>query len=272
MDPHGDRKRLKHTTDTVTGAGILRSDIPNPHTMKKHTVKLKDLSKDKTIQAGIKKNADLIRLTHKQERFAEEYMKDMNAGLAAKRAGYSPGRAGATGCELCNKPDIKAAIQKNMDERSVRTRITADRILLELACIGMLDIMDIFDAHGNIKNIHDMPEETRRALGGMKIRRQFKNDADKEKYIEEIIDIKTTDKLRALELMGKHIGMFKESEGNLPNLEGLIAEARERARIARKTAAEIIDYEDVVDNSPQDNAGHTISDESIPEQGNEADE
>lgn len=63
----------------------------------------------------------MARLTAKQKRFIEEYLIDMNATQAAIRAGYSPDSAKEIGCENLTKPNIKAAIDKAMAERSRRT-------------------------------------------------------------------------------------------------------------------------------------------------------
>jgi len=63
----------------------------------------------------------VARLTAKQKRFIEEYLIDMNATQAAIRAGYSPDSAKEIGCENLTKPNIKAAIDKAMAERSRRT-------------------------------------------------------------------------------------------------------------------------------------------------------
>jgi len=73
----------------------------------------------------------VAKLTAKQQRFVEEYLIDLNATQAAIRAGYSPESAKEIGCENLTKPNIKAAIDKAMAERSRRTGITQDRVLRE---------------------------------------------------------------------------------------------------------------------------------------------
>ena len=82
-------------------------------------------------------------MTKKQKRFIEEYLIDLNATQAAIRAGYSPKTAKDIGCENLAKPNISDAIDKAMAERSRRTGINQDRILLELARIGLAKITDV---------------------------------------------------------------------------------------------------------------------------------
>lgn len=68
-------------------------------------------------------------LTAKMKRFAEEYIIDLNATQAAIRAGYSAQTAGSVGHENLKKPEIAEYIDQLLEERSLRTRITADRVL-----------------------------------------------------------------------------------------------------------------------------------------------
>ncbi|WP_257834979.1 terminase small subunit [Burkholderia glumae] len=72
------------------------------------------------------------KLTPKQQAFVDEYLVDLNASAAARRAGYSERGAGQMGDENLKKPQIAAAIASAMKARGERTRLTADRVL-ELA-------------------------------------------------------------------------------------------------------------------------------------------
>lgn len=72
-------------------------------------------------------------MTDKEQRFAEEYLVDLNATQAAIRAGYSETSAHSIGFDNLRKPEIDSMIQKLKAERSKRTEITADRTLQEIA-------------------------------------------------------------------------------------------------------------------------------------------
>lgn len=82
-------------------------------------------------------------LTPKQQRFVEEYLVDLNAKQAAIRAGYSPKRADMMGWENVRKPEIAAAIQAAMKQRSERTAITADRALREVWAMATADASEL---------------------------------------------------------------------------------------------------------------------------------
>ena len=79
-------------------------------------------------------------LTPKQKRFVAEYLVDLNATAAAKRAGYSQKTAHSIGQENLTKPEIQSAIQEEQTERQRRTKITQDMVLREAAKLAFFDI------------------------------------------------------------------------------------------------------------------------------------
>ena len=73
-----------------------------------------------------------MKLTPKQRRFAEEYLVDLNATAAAKRAGYSEHTAKSQGQRLLTNVDVAAAIQAAQDAVSARTEVTVDGVVTGL--------------------------------------------------------------------------------------------------------------------------------------------
>lgn len=162
----------------------------------------------------------MAKITKKNEVFCEEYLIDLNATQAAIRAGYSPNTAGSIGFELLKKPEIRARIDQAMAERSKRTGINADRVLRELGRIAFLNPKDVIDL--NTAEVLDTANEDDLAvIAGVKVKyvphKDF--DEDGEPVIEQAIEreVKMADKLKALELCGRHLGMFKDNpEANAP--------------------------------------------------------
>lgn len=139
-------------------------------------------------------------LTKKQKRFIEEYLIDLNATQAAIRAGYKPDNAQQMGSENLLKPVISDAIAKAMAERSRRTGINQDRVLLELARIGFAKITDVVDpATAKIKD--GASEDDLACIQSIKIK---PNEWGTER------EVKMYDKKAALVDIGRHLGMFKD--------------------------------------------------------------
>lgn len=146
----------------------------------------------------------MARLTAKQKRFIEEYLIDLNATQAAIRAGYSPDTAYSIGSENLKKPDIRARVDKAMAERSKRTGINADRIIIELARIGLLNPDKVVNFNSaTVKD--EATEDDLSAIASVKVKTIPTEDGD---IIER--EVKFYDKIKALELLGKHNGMFKD--------------------------------------------------------------
>ena len=140
-------------------------------------------------------------MTKKQKRFVEEYLIDLNATQAAIRAGYSPDTAKSIGSENLTKPDLQARIAKAMAERSKRTGVNADRVVMELAKIAFVNAGDVIDAEtATLKP--DAAKEDTAAIQSVKVKTFGEDGMERE--------IKMADKLKALELLGKHLGMFKD--------------------------------------------------------------
>ena len=143
-------------------------------------------------------------MTKNQKRFVDEYLIDLNATQAAIRAGYSPETAGSIGSENLKKPEIRACIEKAMAERSKRTGINQDRIIMELAKIGLLNPKDLVDFdEATVKE--GASAEDLAAIASVRVKRFPTKDGE---GIER--EIKMHDKTKALELLGKHFGMFKD--------------------------------------------------------------
>ena len=166
-------------------------------------------------------------MTKKQKRFIEEYLIDLNATQAAIRAGYSPDTAQQMGSENLSKPVIKAQIDKAMAERSKRTGVNADRVVQELAKIAFVNAMDVVDPKTATVRPDAAPEDTA-VIQSVKVKQSYSETGEMTER-----EVEMADKLKALELLGKHLGMFKdkvELSGGLENektkLDDLISQMR----------------------------------------------
>lgn len=164
-------------------------------------------------------------LNIKQKTFVQEYLVDLNATQAAIRAGYSPKTAEVQGSRLLSNVKVQEAIQEAMKARETRTEVTQDRVLEELAKIAFSDATDVV-------NIVD---------GRMVVTNTEKLKPDQKAAIAQIkegkfgLEVTRFDKLRALEMLGKHLGFFdyqqpeedSPDDGFLDALKGEAADAWE---------------------------------------------
>ena len=139
----------------------------------------------------------VAKLTEKQKRFVQEYLVDLNATAAAKRAGYKDPNIGR---QLIAKNNVSAEIQKRQVKLQNKLKITQERVLSELAAIAFANGTDFatVNANGliNIKATSQVPKEKLPAVASIKYSRVTG------------VEIKLHDKVRALEMLGKHLGLF----------------------------------------------------------------
>jgi phage terminase small subunit len=143
-------------------------------------------------------------MTNKQKRFCEEYLIDLNATQAAIRAGYSPKTAGAIGAENLEKPQIRARIDKALAEQSKRTGVTADRVVRELARVAFANSQDVVN-YDDATVRPDAVRDDTAAVASVRVKTIPTKDGS---GVER--EVKMHDKLKALELLGKRLGLFTD--------------------------------------------------------------
>lgn len=140
----------------------------------------------------------------KHERLVQEYLIDLNQTQAAIRAGYSPKSARQQASELFAKPNIASRVKELMAERGKRTGINQDRIIRELARIALVDPTNVVDME-DARLLEDATEDDRAAIASVKVKKVAGEEFES---VER--EIRFADKLKALELLGKHFGMYTD--------------------------------------------------------------
>lgn len=151
-------------------------------------------------------------LTAMQEAYAQEYTKcPENQTQAAINAGFSPNTAAVKASVMMRDDRIQKRIAELMEERNKRLRVSADYVLLRLVEIDQMDVIDILNDDGTLKPIREWPKIWRTTLSGFDLSSTIMNMD--ETSIETILKkIKWPDKVKNLELIGKHVDVnaFKE--------------------------------------------------------------
>jgi phage terminase small subunit len=163
-------------------------------------------------------------MTAKQSAFVGEYLVDLNSSQAAIRAGYSPKTAYSIGPENLKKPEISAAIEGAILERSERTQITQDYVLeiIRDTIERCRTLSPITDRRGNPILVMTSAGQT-----------------------AALCVFKPLAVLRGAELLGRHLNMWKQRAEAAHDLPDTLAErlqrARERVVLSEMTDAELQD-------------------------------
>lgn len=157
-------------------------------------------------------------MTEKQKIFADEYLIDLNA-TRAYRVAYPAVKkdetAAQAGSRLLRNVKVAKYISERIQDRQQRTEITQDMVIKELAAIGFSKATDYVTIKGGVVCIKDtdaLTEDQIRAIAGIK---EGANG----------IEVKLNDKEKALELLGRHLGMWNDKlDINAPALDDSLKE------------------------------------------------
>lgn len=142
-------------------------------------------------------------LSEQRQRFVDEYLIDLNGTQAAIRAGYSVKTAQEQASRLLSNVMVQEAISKKMAERSKRTGVNQDRVVLELAKIAFVRMTDVVDSNGRIRD--GASDDDLSCIESIKYKESdngFGGSVERE--------VKIASKMKALELLGKHLGMWND--------------------------------------------------------------
>lgn len=170
-------------------------------------------------------------LAPKQAAFVREYLIDLNATAAAKRAGYSPHTANEQAGRLLVNVSVRSAIDKALAARAARTEITQDRVLQELAKIAFFDIRKLYREDGTMKLPHEMDDETAAALVGIDLQ-ETKMPGDESGATVIVRKAKVIERTGALTLAMRHLGMLtdKLEVKDVTAVADRLRQARERRK------------------------------------------
>ena len=160
-------------------------------------------------------------MTDAQKRFCDEYLIDLNATRAYKVA-YPKCKedetANAASSRMLRNVKVQEYISEKQKEIEKRTEVTQDMVIKELAKIAFLDIRKLYTENGQLKNVADIDSDTAGAISSLETLAEYEGYGDDREKIRDTQKVKLLDKTKALELLGKHLGMFKEKvtiDGNV---------------------------------------------------------
>lgn len=173
---------------------------------KRYAKTVANYSKKRTETVPDWQNSPSGALTPKQALFVSEYLVDSNGTRAARAAGYAPKAAAAAATWLLKTPKIKDALARALEAQMTRTTITADLVLAELALVAFSKPTAIMSWGPDgviLKDSESMrPEDIALVAEVSETKGTDKGGGS--------MKVKLHDKMKALELLGKHLGIFQE--------------------------------------------------------------
>jgi len=174
-------------------------------------------------------------ITDKQKIFAAEYVKDFNGTQAALRAKYSAKTAEQQASRLLSNVKVQAEVAKLMQKRVEKIEVDANYVLQRLVEIDQMDLLSIMTDDLAIKPLSEWPSVWRRTISSVEVLEEFADVAGERASIGFIKKLKLPDKVKNLELLGKHVDVqaWQEKAQLDINLNLSLADAIKLAREER---------------------------------------
>lgn len=190
------------------------------------------MSATKKIKQNVKRapnKRDIDKLTYRQRMFVEHLLadKEFNTKRAAKNAGYKAPAMAARKC--IENPVISRLIGREITKRAERLQVKADRVLIELARIGFSDPRQLFDENGDMLQMKDLPDDVARSIASFKV----KTTHDKDGNPNTTVEVRFWNKVEALTLLAKHLGLLQEQVEVRHEVGNVLEEVLRRAEEQR---------------------------------------
>ena len=174
----------------------------------------------------------MARKNSRHERFCREYIKDLNGTRAAIAAGYSAKTAEAAASRLLRNVKVQALLAKLTKKHADKLDLSAEKVLAEFSSMGfsnMLDYMKVTEEGDAYVDLSNLTQEHAAAIHEVTVDEYVEGKGKHARKVKRT-KLKLVDKIRSLDLLGRHLKLFTEKV-EMSGLEGLadkLAEARKR--------------------------------------------
>lgn len=195
------------------------------------------LERASTILSMTKQSLKVL-IDPKHKRFADNLLKGMRKGAAAQEAGYAKNSSHVTASKLLKRPDILAYLAEQGSKVSEQTEDLQARVVRELEAMAFANITDFISIDKDGKpqvDFSDATPEQLKAITRIASKSKVTKTRSGDVVHEEESAFVMADKYRGLELLGNHLGMFKQAE------QRVVLDVADRLLAARQRLRELSD-------------------------------
>lgn len=173
-------------------------------------------------------------MTPRQQLFCLEYLKDLNASAAYRRAGYKARNenvAAVQASKLLRNNHVALHIQASMDARAKDIKLDASDVLREILKLAKADVRKLYREDGSLKLPHEWDDDTAMAVAGVEVVESMIGEGENA-FLKQTKKVKLWDKKGSLELLGRHLKLFTDviEVKDITPMADKMKAARERAK------------------------------------------
>ena len=174
----------------------------------------------------------MARRNSRHEIFAREYVKDLNGKRAAIAVGYSAKTADAAASRLLSNVKVQTLVATLTKKHADKLDLSAEKVLSELSRMGFsnfLDYVNITEEGDAFVDLSGLTQEQAAAIQEVTVNEYMEGKGKDGRKVKRT-KLKLVDKIRSLELLGKHLKLFTEriEVGGIEGLAEQVAQARKR--------------------------------------------
>lgn len=175
-------------------------------------------------------------------RFISAYMRCRDTRQASQEAGM----AANAGSNLLRREDIYRAVCALSEKSAQKYGFDASEVIERVKEVSSVDPIEFVNPDGTCKALHEIRPEARRAIKKFKARNEYGKDPNGMQVVTgQIIEIELWDKMKAHELLGREVDVFKETKrvehDVTGNMASVLLGAAERGQQRLLSAQEPID-------------------------------
>jgi len=146
----------------------------------------------------------------KQQRFVEEYLVDLNATKAAKRAGYTGKHLRSTAYQLLHK--TRHLIESRKTHLMAKSKMSLDQWVETVSALALYDARELFDVHGNPTEIPELSRFAAMSVAGFEIEELYDGKGEDRQKIGYVRKYKLLDRTPYLLMLGKYLNAFPDNK------------------------------------------------------------
>lgn len=176
--------------------------------------------------------AAYIASTDKQRALALALAQGMGKEEAMLHAGYSKVQAHKTAKAVLEHPRVVILASHYASQAIQKNEVSVERVIEEVCRVVLADVRTLFDEHGNVKPIHEIPDDIARSIAGIDVFEEFQGKGDDRESIGYTKRLKFWNKLDAVEKLAKIKGWYAPEKLEVDATDKLadaLRSARERA-------------------------------------------
>lgn len=198
----------------------------------------------RAMKIDVRKNGVVV-LKPRHKVFADTYLTTGNASASARKAGFAESSARITGSKLLQRADVLEYLRVRGEEIAAKESENPEfqlqeRVVKELHDMAFANIADFITIDEDGRPQVDFSTATReqlKSITSIVSKRKTMTSRSGDVVTEDEARFGFADKYRGLELLGKHLGMFKEAD------QRIVVDVADRLMMARQRLKNVTDME-----------------------------